>query len=410
MNYIIAIGVFQSMIALGIIRASKQKRAADILLLWLTICIFVHLSIKFLIFTVVQCEEIRHSLTTFIGFAYGPLLWMFSKKLKDDRYIPFKHWYVFIPALLAGISYLSIVLYIVVTNKVPHQAIAAYNNTTIWTITINNIIFPLAALYNAKRISNFWEAERRLIYRICALMTIFPFLPFVNARMGEAFSLTPDHVNIIVRSIAYAALLGITLLIFKYRITLQSELIIADEPKAETEPETMYSLRQLQPAPVAIAMTAETEAAHEISETAVQCERKSILTETQQANIMQKLRRQMQEKKLYKDDELTLEKLSASVNISRHHLSEALNQFEHKTFYQFVNEFRVQEIIAALDKCRRQEIIPNILALAMEAGFKSKSSFNLYFKKYTGRTPTEFLKTKQQTTESSSSFNIAFSG
>lgn len=403
MNYIIAIGVFQSMIALGIIRASKQKRPADILLLWLTICIFVHLSIKFLIFTVVQCEEIRHNLTTFIGLAYGPLLWMFSKKLKDDRYIPFRNWYVFIPALLAGISYLSIVLYIAITGKVPHQAIATYNNTTIWVITANNIVFPLAALYNAKRISKFWEAERRLIYRICALFTIFPFLPFIDARLGAAFSLTPDHVIILVRSIAYATLLGITLLIFKYRLSLQTEVMTIEEPKPEETESTVII-----PAPEVLTMTNET--AHEILEPAAGHERKSILTETQQARIMEQLRRQMLEKKLYKDDELTLEKLAASVQVSRHHVSEALNQFEHKTFYQFVNEFRVQEIIAALDKCRRQEIVPNILALAMESGFKSKSSFNLYFKKYTGLTPTEFLKTKQQTTGSNRNFNIAFSG
>lgn len=409
MNYIIAIGVFQSMIALGIIRASKQKRPADILLLWLTICIFVHLSIKFLIFTVVQCEEIRHNLTTFIGLAYGPLLWMFSKKLKDDRYIPFRNWYVFIPALLAGISYLSIVLYIAITGKVPHQAIATYNNTTIWVITANNIVFPLAALYNAKRISKFWEAERRLIYRICALFTIFPFLPFIDARLGAAFSLTPDHVIILVRSIAYATLLGITLLIFKYRLSLQTEVMTIEEPKPEVETETIRMIEEVRPAPILVTTTV-TKAAHEISETSVQNERKSVLTELQQANIMQRLRQQMLEKKLYKDDELTLEKLSVSVHISRHHLSEALNQFEHKTFYQFVNEFRVQEIIEALDKCRRQEIVPNILALAMESGFKSKSSFNLYFKKYTGLTPTEFLKTKQQTTGSNRNFNIAFSG
>jgi len=407
MNYIIAIGVFQSMIALGIIRASKQKRPADFLLRWLTICIFVHLSIKFLIFTVVQCEEIRHSLTTFISFAYGPLLWMFSKKLREDRYIPFRNWYVFIPALLAGICYLGIVGYIAVTGKVPHQTIAVYNNTTIWTITVNNIVFPLAALYNAKRISKFWEAERRLIYRICALFAIFPFLPLINARMGEAFSITPDHLNIMVRSVAYAALLGITLLIFKYRLSLQTEVIAMEELRTN-EPEIMLPVSPSIPGPECTAMVAE--AVHEFLEPSASNERKSILTEAQQACIIQKLRRQMQEKKLYKDDELTLEKLASSVQISRHHLSEALNQFEHKTFYQFVNEFRVQEIIAALDKCRRQEIIPNILALAMEAGFKSKSSFNLYFKKYTGLTPTEFLKSKRPTAENSTNFNIAFSG
>lgn len=395
MNYIIAIGVFQSMIALAIIRASKKKRPADNLLLWLTVCIFVHLFIKFLIFTVVPFEEVRRGLNTFIGFAYGPLLWMFAKKLKDDKYIPFKHWYIFVPTLLAGVCYMGIVLHIMATGNVPHKAITLYNEVTQWSMTSFSFIFPLAAFLTARKLSDFWEVERKLIYSISALFMSFTILPVLCPRLPHLLSLDIEHTTIIVRSVVYAILLTVTLLIFKYRLSLQTVL---EEVKNITEPET--DIAELPVAILPVAAVEETP----------QPERKSVLTSGQQANIIQKLEKLMAEKKLYKDDELTLEKLAATMQISRHHISEALNQYLSKTFYQFINEFRVQEIIATLNKCRTQEITPNILALAMEAGFKSKSSFNLYFKKYTGLTPTEYLKTGLETPKNDAGFSIAFSG
>jgi AraC-like DNA-binding protein len=52
----------------------------------------------------------------------------------------------------------------------------------------------------------------------------------------------------------------------------------------------------------------------------------------------------------------------------------------------------MKEVIHLLDHCRQHQVTPNILSLAYDAGFNSKSSFNQYFKKTTGYTPTEYLK------------------
>jgi AraC-like DNA-binding protein len=95
---------------------------------------------------------------------------------------------------------------------------------------------------------------------------------------------------------------------------------------------------------------------------------------------------------VYTDPDLTLEKLASLMKTPRHHLSEVLNQYLHRTFYQFINDYRMQKVLHLLDHCRRQEVTPNILSIAYEAGFNSKSAFNQYFKKTTGFTPTEYLK------------------
>jgi AraC-like DNA-binding protein len=120
--------------------------------------------------------------------------------------------------------------------------------------------------------------------------------------------------------------------------------------------------------------------------------RKSVLAESQQAAIANRLSQLMQEKKAYTDAELTLEKLASLMKTPRHHISEVLNQYLHKSFYQFINEYRMQEVLHLLDYCRRQDVTPNILSIAYEAGFNSKSAFNQYFKKTTGFTPTEYFK------------------
>jgi AraC-like DNA-binding protein len=113
---------------------------------------------------------------------------------------------------------------------------------------------------------------------------------------------------------------------------------------------------------------------------------------SQQRLLMEKLDQWMQDKKIYKDPELNLDTLSEMTKISRHQISETLNQYLGKTYYAYINEYRIKEVIILLDKCKKQGIKPNILSIAFEMGFNSKSSFHLYFKKITGTTPSEYIK------------------
>jgi hypothetical protein len=75
MEYIIALGAFQALVALSLFIGNRQKKPADNLLNWLLICIFSHLSIKFVIYAVADNAALQNAFNTFIGLAYGPLLW-----------------------------------------------------------------------------------------------------------------------------------------------------------------------------------------------------------------------------------------------------------------------------------------------------------------------------------------------
>ena len=100
------------------------------------------------------------------------------------------------------------------------------------------------------------------------------------------------------------------------------------------------------------------------------------------------LRRIMDAEKPWKNSELTLPDLAARLDTTPHKLSEVLNTQVGQSFYDFVNGYRVREVqrrIKAGDAGRLK-----MLALAMDAGFASKSTFNEVFKKHTAQTPSDF--------------------
>lgn len=117
---------------------------------------------------------------------------------------------------------------------------------------------------------------------------------------------------------------------------------------------------------------------------------KSGLSEERGKELMEKLERLMETQKPFTNNELSLRDLSEMMDISTHNLTEIINRFAGKNFYDFVNSYRVEEVKQRLQQPESTNL--TMLALGMDAGFNSKSSFNSVFKKHTGMTPTEFKK------------------
>ena len=115
---------------------------------------------------------------------------------------------------------------------------------------------------------------------------------------------------------------------------------------------------------------------------------KSGLTQTQAEAHLQQLLRVMEQKQLYKNSLLTLDDLANEMSISPHHLSQVINVQLGKNFYDFVNGYRVEEVKRRLRDPKSMHL--TILAIALDAGFNTKSSFNAFFKKHTGLTPSQY--------------------
>jgi len=117
---------------------------------------------------------------------------------------------------------------------------------------------------------------------------------------------------------------------------------------------------------------------------------KSGLAETTAKAYLDELLGLMKEERPYRDSELTLPQLATRLGISPHNLSQVLNAGLGQNFFDFINSYRINEVIEGLKDPDKQHL--KILAIAFDAGFNSKTTFNSIFKKVTGITPSEYRR------------------
>ncbi|MBE0369040.1 helix-turn-helix domain-containing protein [Pseudoalteromonas aurantia] len=104
-------------------------------------------------------------------------------------------------------------------------------------------------------------------------------------------------------------------------------------------------------------------------------------------DLVKKLTYAMQSEKLFLNPQLSLSELAEHIKINNTDVSATLNICLQMSFYDFVNQYRIDEAKRLLCKSRCK-----ILAVAYDAGFNSKSNFNRLFKAHTGVTPSQYRK------------------
>ncbi|HQV31983.1 MAG TPA: helix-turn-helix domain-containing protein [Calditrichia bacterium] len=116
----------------------------------------------------------------------------------------------------------------------------------------------------------------------------------------------------------------------------------------------------------------------------------SALSEGDIQNYVRHIEALMTREKPHLDSELQLSGLAERAGLSPHNLSQVLNQGFGRNFYDFVNHYRLEEVMERLpDPHYRHQ---TILGIALDCGFNSKTAFNRFFKKHTGETPSSYLK------------------
>lgn len=97
--------------------------------------------------------------------------------------------------------------------------------------------------------------------------------------------------------------------------------------------------------------------------------------------------------KSYLNEKYSLQDLSIQSGIHSRSLSEIINVQCEMSFFDLINSYRIEEFNRRILLGEAKKY--TILTIAYDCGFGSKSAFNRAYKKYMGKTPSDFIKNSE---------------
>ncbi|NOR34766.1 MAG: helix-turn-helix domain-containing protein [Bacteroidales bacterium] len=371
MEEILYIGIAQTLFS-GILIAAKKPRtiANQILAAWLLI-ICAEMTIMLINETLIELYPIK-----IIPYTYGPLLllyakWMTTENPKFDLHYLW-HFAPFIVFLIASLIYINEPVmhgtdgFLVVDRFVSFRivfaitffiSITAYSLATFVVIHRHQRKLKELVSYSSEKITLRWLLGLSItFYTGYVVMFIFGGIDILVGFMP----FDPYEISFI----------SLTLLTFLFGVFGFQQPSIFEEVVRNERVENSVQL--------------------ELDlELDIKKYQRSGLKNEDVADLVNKIRKYMVIKKPYLDRDLTIFDLSSQLHISRHTLSEVINEHMGMNFYNLVNEYRVKEVKDRMKSEDYRQL--TILAIAYDSGFNSKSSFNTIFKEKTGQTPSQYL-------------------
>lgn len=117
---------------------------------------------------------------------------------------------------------------------------------------------------------------------------------------------------------------------------------------------------------------------------------KSGLTKSLSSELKESLVHLFDNEKIYKESNICLDTLSVRLNTTRHNASQVINEHFQMSFHELINTYRIQEAKEILHKDRQKNL--NIIDVAYEVGYNNKVTFNKAFKKDTRLTPSQYQR------------------
>lgn len=102
----------------------------------------------------------------------------------------------------------------------------------------------------------------------------------------------------------------------------------------------------------------------------------------------------IEKERLYQNSNLTLLDVAQKLSTNPTLISKMINQGFQINFNDYINEYRVQSVIQSFKRGEHKK--QTLLAIAIDNGFNSKTTFNRCFKKSVGLSPKEFLKNLEE--------------
>ncbi|WP_304517039.1 helix-turn-helix domain-containing protein [Cecembia rubra] len=346
-----------------LLMSKRDKAVYDWLLIsWFSIILF-HIFVFYL--SANNRFSFSLELSSAAVFLNGPVLWLYTRSLFEKR-ISWKEVVHFLPFVI--------------------------NLAIIAPYALQNTLAPFSDF--TRTILAWAKLGSILIYCLWSIHTINKTLRFAEDNFSNIESQHLAWLKMALKSVLFLWFIGffsqLAVITNLFKLDLANEdLFINIAVSVLVIYMGYYGFRQ---APVFLGGSLSTFAKQAGSEQEVMMEKyhHSSLDEAlvkQYAKLLEEL---MAEKKPYIDPELNLSKLATELNLSNNQLSQVINQFYKKNFYEYINSYRIEAVKNRLANGDHKNT--TLLGIALEAGFNSKATFNRFFKKYTGQTPSEYLK------------------
>jgi len=359
---VLYIGISQSFFAGLLISTKKPYTTANRLMAaWLfMICIEM-------IFALINSNVIEMYSFPFIAFTYGPLLWLYVKFMTNPgrkfNWLELLHFIPFICFFTVSVSFRSEPLvrdlrgFFIPDKLMPLRIV--YSVTFFLSITLYSTLSFIEIRRHQENLKNLVSfTSQRITLNWLKILSISFYVVFILLFILGGLNM----IGNIIPFDPYFVIFGF--------IALFSGVY------------SFYGIKQ----PVIFGEVFKPD--KHIEKKEAEKYSRSGLKETQAEKYLGKLLSYMETNKPFLDGDLTIHDLSAKTGIPRHHITQVLNEKYKRNFFTFINEYRVKEVMERFSDPKFNNF--TILAIAMDAGFNSKTTFNSFFKSQTGRTPSEY--------------------
>ncbi len=376
-NFVIISGILQNFIVAGILFFTKSDQPYARKLLSIAILV-VNLHLTYVMLLDLNVDNL-FPFTLWIPYSYltalGPLIFFYTKSLTQAHFrISAKEWIHFIPVAIEWLLQLAQILYSIFSDSLYYNTPTDLILTTIISLWATGSVFyylrrSIENISNHEKwiLKNFSNLKEVTLAWLSRLITYYRRLWTLWIPFAALFLLIFrfQHQYLILVIIAYFFLLIITYLTYWTGIQglVRLSPVSAKEPIQKGKSKSYGNLPK-----------------EEIEVYSTRMERL------------------MQEKKLFLHENLSLREFAAEVNAEPNLVSYILNTHMQRSFYEFVNSYRIEEAKSKLSDPAYERW--TILAIGLESGFNSKTSFNRVFREITGVTPSDFQKkAKENRTE-----------
>ena len=379
-NFLVYVFIFSNAIVLSILFfsiKSKNKKANIYLGLFLW-SIVVNIFNDFLSELSIE-EELGISLFIVepflfvLPFLFFYLLTTINKKIENWHYL------LFIPGIVHNVLLHSDGLFLTENTVTNYEA-------TIYFLEIALMVYAFRILQNhKKKLTDFYSDLNNK--SLTWLKSIFALNILIHFLSISTFIFDLSHVEIVEYSIDISVL-GLTVFmifwisyngfsqpeIFKQRLFLVTENNVSIGAANLAVTQTIILEKEIQK-PVEISKLRD--------------KKEPIISEIDLQRFNE-IKEKIKEQELFTNPKLDLRGLSEALDLKEKELSRLINECGKVNFYQFINEYRIEKFKQLVKSSNAHHF--TLLGLATEAGFSSKSTFYIAFKKLEGMTPKQYEK------------------